>query len=245
VDALAVAAGAAVLTGAAVQSATGFGFALVAAPLLFAAFSPEEAVGLSMLLGIEVNLLTSLTERRRPAPLGWEAAIILVCSVPGMVLGVALLKSLDAVVLQLAVSAGVIATLSVRRMRPAPEAVPAWAAPAVGLAAGVLTTTTTTSGPPILVYLLGRGLPAERVRDTLTVVFLGLGVLGVGALALTGTDAAIPPPVTALLAMAPLVVVGHLAGRPVFAHLARTAYEPVLTSVLLVAVIAGLLTAVL
>jgi uncharacterized membrane protein YfcA len=244
-DALAVAAGAAVVTGAAVQSATGFGFSLVAAPLMFAAFEPEEAVGLLMLLGVLVNLLTLGTERRRPRPLGAEVAVILACSLPGMVIGVAVLRALDEVVLQVAVSAGVIATLLVRRMRPAAEAVPVWAAPAVGVCAGVLTTTTTTVGPPILVYLLGRGLPAARVRDTLTAVFLGLGILGAAALAATGTDAAIPPPLVALAALAPLVVAGHVAGRPVFAHLARAAYEPVVTVVLLASVVAGLVSAVL
>ena len=65
---LAVAAAAAVMTGAALQSSVGFGFALVAAPLLFAATSPAEAVGLMIVLGLEISLLTLLTERRRPEP---------------------------------------------------------------------------------------------------------------------------------------------------------------------------------
>ena len=51
------------------QAATGFGFSLVAAPLLFAAIEPEPAVGLLLVLGLEVNLLTLATERRRPRPL--------------------------------------------------------------------------------------------------------------------------------------------------------------------------------
>jgi uncharacterized membrane protein YfcA len=245
VSALAVAAGAAVLTGAAVQSATGFGFALVAAPLLFAVFEPVEAVGLSLLLGIEVNLLTALTEGRRPRPLARDVGLILLLALPGMVAGVALLESLDEVVLQLAVSLGVLATLLVRRMRPASKAVPRWAAPAVGLSAGVLTTTTTTAGPPVLAYLLGRGLAPERIRDTLTVVFLGLGVLGAAVLLATGTDAAIPPPLVPLAAMAPAVVIGHVAGRPLFARLARGHYEGALTAVLVLAVAGGLLTALI
>ena len=45
VGALEIAAGVAVLAGAALQSATGFGFALVSAPLLFAATTPARAVG--------------------------------------------------------------------------------------------------------------------------------------------------------------------------------------------------------
>ena len=51
------------------QAATGFGFSLVAAPLLFAAIEPEPAVVLLLVLGLEVNLLTLATERRRPRPL--------------------------------------------------------------------------------------------------------------------------------------------------------------------------------
>ena len=60
--ALEIAAGFAVLAGAALQSATGFGFALVSAPLLFVAITPAHAVGLLILLGLVVNLMTLGTE---------------------------------------------------------------------------------------------------------------------------------------------------------------------------------------
>ncbi|MGH2967445.1 MAG: hypothetical protein ACRDK0_00050, partial [Solirubrobacteraceae bacterium] len=56
-----VAAGAGVAVGAALQSATGFGFALLAAPLLFAALEPTEAIGLLLLLGMEIGILTLAT----------------------------------------------------------------------------------------------------------------------------------------------------------------------------------------
>ena len=55
VGALEIAAGVAVLAGAALQSATGFGFALVSAPLVFAAAEPEQAVWLLILAGLVVN----------------------------------------------------------------------------------------------------------------------------------------------------------------------------------------------
>ena len=58
-----------VVAGTMLQAATGFGFSLVAAPLLFAAIDPEPAVVLLLVLGLEVNLLTLATERRRPRPL--------------------------------------------------------------------------------------------------------------------------------------------------------------------------------
>ena len=74
VTAIAVAAGVAVAAGACLQSATGFGFSLIAATLLFAATEPEHAVGLLIVLGAEMNVLTLATEMaRRGVTLGGAA----------------------------------------------------------------------------------------------------------------------------------------------------------------------------
>jgi uncharacterized membrane protein YfcA len=237
-------AGVAVAAGAAVQSATGFGFSLVAAPLVFAAVGPQEAVGLLLVLGTEVNLLTLATEGRRPRPVGRECAVLLAAALPGAFAGVAALRALDPVALQVAVSVGVFATLGARHIA-ARGHTPGWAAPIAGAAAGGLSTSTTTAGPPILVYLLGRGLEPEQVRDTLTLCFIGLTVVSVVALAATGTSGAVPDALlTAVLV--PVVAAGHLAGRPLFAALQRSErYELVVTLLLVVSVIVGLATAVL
>ena len=246
-DALLVATGVAVFAGAALQAATGFGFAVLAAPLAFAALEPHEAIGLLLLLGMEIGVLTLATEGRRPRPMVRRCAIVLAWAVPAAVAGVAVLRALDAVTLQVAVSVGVAATLVVRRRAPAeprgPE--PAWAAPATGLSAGALVTSTNTSGPPLLVYLLGRGDDPSQVRDTLTVIQLGLSVIGAVAIVATGTSGAVPD--AGLVAVfVPLVLVAQIVGRPLFAGLAaRGAYEPVLNATLVVAVAAGLVTAVL
>jgi uncharacterized membrane protein YfcA len=234
-------AAAAVAAGAALQSATGFGFSIVAAPLVFAAFEPEEAVGLLIVLGTLVNVLTLVSERRRPRPVLRECAVLLAFALPGAVAGVAVLRALDPVALQVAVSVGVVATLIARRL--AKRRTPAWAAPIAGFAAGALTTSTTTAGPPLIVYLLGRGLEPVQVRDTVPVCFLGLSVVGVIALWVTDTAGAVPDAgVVALLL--PVVAAGHLAGRPLFAALVRSGrYETVLTAVLVASVGAGLAAA--
>jgi len=155
---------------------------------------------------------------------------------------VAILRALDPVALQVAVSAGVVATLLARRL--ARSRSPAWGGPIAGLAAGALTTSTTTAGPPLVVYLLGRGLEPVQVRDTMPVCFLGLSAVGVIALWVTDTSGAVPD--AGLIALlVPVVVAGHLAGRPLFAALARGGrYEAVLTAVLLGSVAAGLAAAV-
>jgi hypothetical protein len=242
----------AVMAGAAIQSATGFGFALLAAPLAFAALDSHEAIGLLLLLGIEIGVLTLATEGRRPQPMVRRCAIVLAWAIPAAVAGVAVLRALDAVTLQIAVSIGVAATLIVRRRAPAEVrrgggrgAESRWAAPATGLSAGALVTSTNTSGPPLLLYLLGRGDDPGIVRDTLTVCQLGLSVIGAVALLATGTPDAVPRG-WIVAVFVPLVLLAHIAGRPLFSHLAKTGrYEPVLNATLVIAVVAGLVTAVL
>ena len=237
-------AAAAVAAGAALQSATGFGFSIVAAPLVFAAVESEEAVGLLILLSSLVNVLTLPTERRRPRPALRECGVLLAFSLPGAVAGVAVLRALDPVALQVAVSAGVIATLVARRLAAGRRA-PGWAGPVAGFAAGALTTSTTTAGPPLLVYLLGRRLEPARVRDTMPVCLLGLCAVGVIALWVTGTRGALPDGGLVAL-LVPVVVCGHLAGRPLFAALVRAGrYEAVLSGVLVASVAGGLVAALL
>ena len=236
-----LAAAAAVAAGAAVQSATGFGFSIVAAPLVFAAVEPQEAVGLLIVLGSLVNVLTLVSERRRPRPVWQECAVLLAFALPGAVAGVAVLRALDPVALQVAVSIGVVATLIARRL--AKRHTPAWGGPIAGFAAGALTTSTTTAGPPLIVYLLGRDLEPGQVRDTVPVCFLGLGVVAVLALWLTDTGGAVPDAGLVAL-LVPVAAAGHLAGRPVFAALAASGrYDAVLTTILIASVATGLAAA--
>ncbi len=157
---------------------------------------------------------------------------------PGALCGVAVLRALPAVALQLAVTAGVVGTLAARRVTSAH--VPAWLA---GFAAGALTTSTSTNGPPMLLHLLGRGATPMQVRDTLTTCFIGLAAIGATALAVTGTPAL--PDTTLVLGLIPAVFAGHLVGRRGFARLASGEhYEPVVTGVMLVAVVVGLIGAI-
>jgi uncharacterized membrane protein YfcA len=232
-----------VAAGAALQSATGFGFALVAAPLVFASGEPAEAVGLMVLLSVVVNALILLGEQRRPRPLGRECAVLTAAAAPGTVAGIVILRALDAVTLQVAVSVGVVATLLARRAAQGRHA-PAWAGPLAGFASGALNTSTTTSGPPLLLYLTGRGIEPGRLRDTVIAVFLGLSALSGAALWATATSQAVPAARDVLL-LVPLAVAGQLVGRPLFRRLAHGGgYERILTAMLVVSVAVGLATAI-
>jgi hypothetical protein len=225
-----------IVAGALLQAATGFGFSLLAAPLTFAAVDPAPAVGLLLLLGAEVNLLT-LAESRRPEPLRDSTVTMLAWATPGAFAGVAVLRALPPVGLQIAVTLGILGTLAVRHGAGRRAHVPAWAA---GLIAGAMTTSTSVNGPPMLLHLLDRGASPAAVRDTMTIGFLGLAVLGAVALVVTGTPAL--PHATLVLGLLPAVLAAHLVGRRLFARLAAGgAYEPLLNVLLAAAAIAGLI----
>jgi len=107
-------AAAAVFLGAALQSATGFGFALVSAPILFAILGPQEAVTAGVVLGLELSLLTLATERRRPRVLRGEAVALVGWSLPGVVAGAIALRELPDGLLSAVVALAVLAALALR-----------------------------------------------------------------------------------------------------------------------------------
>jgi uncharacterized membrane protein YfcA len=226
--------GLSILAGAALQSATGFGFGLVVAPVAFALLKPAEAIWLITLLALLINVLTLSTEGRRPEPLVRETAWLLVWALPGALVGVAYLKSVDESLLQVTVTVAVLTSLAVRRWQPHVRIplIPA------GIAAGALNLALGTGGPPVVLYLLGHDVPPARLRDTLSVYFLVSGVLTSVVLAVTDVEPL--PTLTALAASVPLVVVGHVVGRRVFRRLADGGFEAALVLVLLATAAGGL-----
>jgi uncharacterized protein len=201
---------AAVLLGGLLQSATGTGFAQLAAPVLTAVHGPHQSVATLALLGPVVSALT-LGEVRRPEVLKRTAVILTVAGVPGMVVGVLVLRHAPVDVLKvlvaLAVLVGVVAVGRGMKLRGS--------AAGPGFVSGVLATSTGLSGPPMVLYLLGhRARPAE-VRDTLAAVFLATGLLTIVALEVG--DLLHPAERMGLLLAA--TIAGQVSGRLVFRRL--------------------------
>jgi uncharacterized membrane protein YfcA len=92
---------------------------------------------------------------------------------------------------------------------------PGWAAPAVGLTTGVLSTTTGTSGPPLVLWFEHLGFNPAEMRDTLATAFMALNVLTAAALLAFG-DGLASPGTGQLLGLVALAIVGQLIGRRLF-----------------------------
>ena len=221
----------ALLAAVALQAATGFGFALLAGPSLYAVMSPAHAVALLLILGTSVNVLILAGERRRLA-VDWQGLKpAMLAALPGLPIGAVLVRVLPADALRIAIGVIVCALVAHRLVARSPagrRAPGRTAALLAGFSAGVLTTSTTTNGPPLALWLGGRGLQPAVVRDTVSAAFLFLDVVGIGVvLAVIGPHRALAEAVW-LPALVPVVLVGHVAGSWTFRRLPAHRYDQLL-----------------
>jgi uncharacterized membrane protein YfcA len=166
----------AAFAGAFVQSASGFGFALLLSPALFAAVDPVEAVVTLLALGLALNLLVLVEGGRVDVR---ALTPVMLAALPGLALGALLLSELSKSALQVAVGVAVIGAaawqLARRRAGRERRAPAAWL---TGFTSGVLTTSISVSGPPIVLWLEARGVRPEEFRASLAASFLALNLTG-------------------------------------------------------------------
>jgi hypothetical protein len=213
-------AAAAALTGAFVQSTTGFGFALVLSPALFAVMDPVEAVMALLVLGLALSLLV-LFERGRPEHVDWRSLVpMLLAALPGLGVGAIALTQLSKSALQVAVGVAVIAVagwqLRRRRRGAPPHEVPSALA---GFTSGALTTSINVSGPPVVLWLEARGASPEEFRASLAATFVALDVVGGAVLLASQGSGSIE--VDRLGPLLALVIAGYGLGAWAFRRLNR------------------------
>jgi uncharacterized membrane protein YfcA len=212
----------AALAGASIQAATGFGFALVLSPALFAVLDPTEAVGTLLALGLVLNVFVLIEDGGHA---NWRRIVpMLLAALPGLVAGLLLLNALSKEVLQIVVGLAVIGAaalqLSARRAgneRPHGTELPAAAGVATGFLSGVLTTSISVSGPPIVLWLEAHGIGPSEFRASLAASFLALNLIGwvmlIAAEGSPSVDAGV------LIPLLGVVVVGYAAGTLAFRRL--------------------------
>jgi len=173
----------AVALSSAAQAVSGFGFALIGAPLVALLVGPHDAVvGLTM---IGIVLVSQLTLRSR-GHVEWPVVLVVTApAILGMPFGLLVLERADERTLTAIIAIVVIAfaILLWRGLRVPPNRITHGIA---GFVAGVLSTSTSTSGPPIVIALSGRGLTPSAFRGTISAIFLVQGSVAMLAFALGG-----------------------------------------------------------
>lgn len=231
-------------SGAALQAAAGFGFALMAAPFLVRLLGPGDAVALVAALAIVVNALTlGLSRASGATVLTVELLRLAPGAAAGVVAGALLLGVVPAAALQATLAAAVLAALVIGgRSGGVPVGAPRPGhRQLVAVAAGAMTTTIGVNGPPLVLWLRGRGATPEQLRATLAVAFLVAGAATLAVLAALGELGLGSGPI---LAGGAGVVAGHALGRRGAAAMAVARHERLVTATLALSAVAAALSAV-
>lgn len=196
------------MTAALVQSLGGFGFALLAVPLAAIAIDLRIAV-VAVSIGSLFNTVLLCVRTRRDV----DRVIAKRFNVPallGMPLGLFILTYLAQRPLKVGLGL-VIIVATVALMRGVSNLAPrAWLDVAAGGLSGVLSTATGTNGPPLVLALQMRQLPADTFRATLALTFTITGSASLAMFALAGlvTRSAFLIAVAAI----PLIIIGQRVG---------------------------------
>jgi uncharacterized membrane protein YfcA len=230
------------LVGIVVQSSVGFGFAFFVAPVAVALLRPQEAVTLLLLLGLATNSLVLLAEGRRIDVVWRTIAILLVASLPGLAVGVLVVRAVSTATLQIVIGLLILGAAAVQaRQRELAEHARERRPHLVlaGLAAGVLTTATSLNGPAVVLGLLSLGWRGNRLRDGIAAALLAMSVLGTIALLAAGSGRAMPP-LWIVAVCVPLIAAGHRIGAAIFRGLNDRSHRRLVIGASVVAGLASL-----
>lgn len=150
-----------VLLAALIQSCTGFGFALVAIPLLIGLFPAHYAISLSIFLSL-ISCLSTLPKVRKDVDKHLLKRL-LAGSLLGLPLGGLLYYAIDVTWLKLVVGFSILASAASMMIR---ISFPMGSGKRVGFASGFLTSSVGMPGPPIILYLITKHADKAVFRGT-------------------------------------------------------------------------------
>jgi len=174
-----------VLLAAFVRAVSGFGYSLLATPLLMFLIEVKSVVVMNVIMA-SITTVVVLFQTRRHIDFR-RVAFMVLGSIAGIPLGVFLLSRLDPTIIKLAIAALVIpfsVLLLLGRSHRFKRDTPACSI--AGFLGGVLHASTSLGGPPVVLYLLNQGLVTERFVGTLAAYFLVADVVTIGAFSSMG-----------------------------------------------------------
>lgn len=238
----------AVFGAAALQSATGIGFGVIAGPVLLIALNDGSAVQISIILNL---LIASIL-----APSLWQQADrqllgrLLIGLAIGSPVGLLIFLNMDIVVLKAFAGVAVSYTLFlILRNNRAPSHAPTLATKSaeqisIGALSGIMGASLAMPGPISAAWMSARGFSGETIRATILVMFVfayvvalalqfGLAGIGTDAMRLSGM-------------LAPSTIIGILVGRSLVSRITEQTFHYLLviilasTAIILISTLIGL-----
>ncbi len=229
----------AVLLAAFVRSVSGFGYALVATPLLTFVIEPKSVVVINIILGSAINILV-LFYTRQYIDLK-RVAFICLGSIAGVPLGAYLLLKLDPSIIKLTIAVLVIPFSVLLLLGHSHQFKrEALGCSIAGFMGGILGASTSFAGPPVVLFLLNQGLVKERFVGTLAAYFLFTGVMTIGAFSSLGmitTDL-----LTKVVIFLPTLWLGSYIGIKLLPRVNTTLFRKIASSIVSVAALVLIVT---
>ena len=167
------------------QGVSGFGSALLAMPLLVLVVDVREAVTLSLLNGLIINLFMSLQLKSH---LDWRKIMPLIAGcVPGIYVGVSILKNVEQSYIKCSLGILIVAyALYCLLGRVKPRGISQGWAYVAGFATGTIGSAFSAGGPPSIIYTTLTGWKKDEIKATLAALFFFTTILAIAAHYLSG-----------------------------------------------------------
>jgi uncharacterized membrane protein YfcA len=197
------------------QTLTGFGYAMAAAPLLALFLKPQTAVMYVLLTGLFMKAYMAYKTRKEAD----MAAVLPMfgASVIGAIPGSYLLKVLDPAIVKIMIGAVLILATGLMyfQVKITIEK-PRTAEKAVGFASGFLGSTTSMSGPPLVLYMLNNNESAIVMRANLALYFILTNIVYLLFAYGVGTLVNLPAMMTDTLVCLPVMYLSFVLGDALF-----------------------------
>ncbi|MFM9940169.1 MAG: sulfite exporter TauE/SafE family protein [Hyphomicrobiaceae bacterium] len=239
--------GLATLAGALVQATTGFGFAILAAPVFLAVMNSKAAI--PVLVALHIVQSAMLAPKLWTKVSRWHLYRLAAGAAIGCPLGLLLLGYLDVRGLKLTLGVLILLALVLFVVRgrmqsaglrhPQPERGPLTAM--TGLASGALTSILVMPGPPLMAYLAGERWPRDASRALSLTFFAGCYVL-VFALALAAGTVAVAD-WWLILVLAPASLLGTLAGLRLAPRISEAHFRQAILALMLLSGLGAIVSA--
>lgn len=224
----------AVFAAAALQSATGIGFGIIAGPILLVVLNDSSAIQVSILLNLVIaGLLTPTLWHNVDRQLLWKLVLGLAVASP---FGVLLFLAMDIVWLKIvaAIAVGLTLVLTVRNHRQPVTASPAGSGVAeksmIGIIAGLMGGSLGIPGPVPAAWMSSKGYGKEAIRATILAMFVFSYTIAL-VLQMTMANINADTYITALV-LTPATLTGILTGRWLSGRLTEQTFKVILLVVL-------------
>jgi uncharacterized protein len=224
------------------MSIAGFGFGLVATPLLFLFLDSKLVVLFSAGLGSVVGLLILIHARQYIKPK--ITAILGLSSLIGLPVGIYLISNVSAPILKIVIGVLVIFFAIFLGLGYTIKTKKEYLGCAVsGFIGGALMSGTGLGGPPVILFLLNQEHEKNVFRACIASYFLIIGIASFATLGISG----IVSGTNLLIALTfiPVVIVAYFIGIAILPHINQILFRKIVLAVILLSGTAGIITAVM